>query len=308
LVASIGPASTLALPHEELGNNTAILQDIADQKHEFAEVLKIAKRTMIVLGMGALARKDSKSVLSAVHKIAANSPNMVNAALNWNGLNILHTAASRVAAQDLGFVWGGIRSAFVTPKVVYLMGADDQDVVNSIPQDAFVIYQGHHGDAGAARADVILPGASYTEKSGTYVNLEGRVQQTNKIQNLLHQAREDWQIVRALSEVLNVPLPYSQLSEVRARLADVSPTFAGSELEKPCMTQSFQQPAEPLKPSPFDPYYDNFYFTNVVSRSSKIMANASRELPNSRNSYKINQELIASRDDTEETGYKQQHA
>jgi len=305
LVACVGPSTTLALPHDELGNDTAILQDIADGKHEFAEVLKKAKKPMIIIGMGALARQDRTGVLAAVQKIAVNSPNLVSG--DWNGLNVLHTAASRVAAQDLGFVQG-LRSP-AAPKIVYLLGADGPDALNAIPEGAYVIYHGHHGDAGAARANVILPGAAYTEKSGTYVNLEGRVQRTKAITSLLNHSREDWQIIRALSEVLGVPLPYSQLAEVRARLVDVSPTFATPQncVETPSFSQSIPIQAEPLKSSPFEPYYDNFYFTNVISRSSKIMANASRELPNSKNSYHVqSQQTMIDAD--EQTHSKKQYA
>jgi len=306
LVASVGPASTLALPHEELGNDTAILQAIAEEKHEFAETLKSAKKPMVIVGMGALASKDASSVLTAVERLTKNCPNLKTP--TWNGVNILHTAASRIAAQDLGFVQGQKTPSQV--KVVYLLGADNEHAQSSIPEDAYVIYQGHHGDAGAARADVILPGAAYTEKSGTYVNLEGRAQRTRGVAPTINHAREDWQILRALSEVLDVTLPYSTLEDVRARLVDVSPTFAKiNVVETPVFQQSVVIAAEPLGSSPFRPYYDNFFFTNAISRSSKTMADASRQLPSSRNSYvSDSQSLVSVSSDSDDNHAAKQFA
>lgn len=144
----------------------------------------------------------------------------------WNGFNVIHDTASRVAALDMGFAPSAAsRASKTAPKVVYLLGADDWDETE-VPAGAFVIYQGHHGDRGAARADVILPGAAYTEKSGLYVNFEGRVQQTRAAVPVLGEAREDWAIVRALSEVLGKRLSYDDLAGVRARLADLAPHFA----------------------------------------------------------------------------------
>lgn len=142
-----------------------------------------------------------------------------------NGYNVLHDAGGRVAALDLGFVPSPSAASAPPPKVVYLLGADDFGAAD-VPADAFVIYQGSHGDAGAARADLILPGAAYTEKPATYVNTEGRPQMAHPAVTPVGSAREDWKIVRALSEVAGATLPYDTLKGVRARLAQVSPTFA----------------------------------------------------------------------------------
>merc|ERR1712227_1093247 len=168
---------------------------------------------MVVLGMSGLRREDAPAVKAAVAKLVKNVPNLLTD--SWNGVNVLHTAAARVGALELGFVPSGETSS---PDFVYLMGADDY-VEGSVPDGAFVIYQGHHGDAGATRADVILPGAAYTEKHGTYVNTEGRVQRAKRAKTPIGDAREDWAIIRALSEVCGRPLAYDDLDGVRARMA-----------------------------------------------------------------------------------------
>lgn len=132
---------------------------------------------------------------------------------------MLHDTASTVAALDMGFVPfpGSTPSA---PKFVYNLSADDY-ADSDIPAGAFVLYQGHHGDKGAARADVVLPGAAYTEKLGTYVNFEGRMQQTRAAISAPGDARDDWKIVRAVSEMLGITLPYDTVEAVQQRLAEV---------------------------------------------------------------------------------------
>src|SRR6185312_14150864 len=140
----------------------------------------------------------------------------------WNGFNVLHTAASRVAALDLGFATGDMGSILDGASkgkinFVYLLGADEFDT--SKLGNAFVVYQGTHGDAGAHRADVILPGAAYTEKEGLYANFEGRVQRSKRAAFPPGEAKEDWTILRALSEVLGKKLPYDNLEALRAAMA-----------------------------------------------------------------------------------------
>src|SRR6202042_1521616 len=145
----------------------------------------------------------------------------------WNGFAILHTAAARVGGLDLGFVPGqaGLDAAAMSQAgaldVIFNLGADEIDFAPG----AFVIYQGSHGDRGAARADVILPGAAYTEKSGLYVNTEGRVQRSLLAVYPPGEAREDWKIVRAFSEMVGRTLPYDTLDALRARLEQVNPAF-----------------------------------------------------------------------------------
>jgi len=235
---------------------------------------------MIIIGMGALNREDSKGVLSAVNTIAKNH-NIVRA--DWNGINILHTAASLPAALDLGLIKKNHGQP--TPKLVYLLGADSENLAARIPSDAFVIYQGHHGDIGANLANVILPSPAYTEKSGTYVNVEGRVQRTAPATGLLKNAREDWAIIRGFSEVLGVPLPYDDIDAVRARMVAVAPHFAQvDKVENTSFTKQRDSKAS-LSDDSFQPFYNNFYLTNSVSRSSRIIAKCAATFKNSSNSY-----------------------
>ena len=148
---------------------------------------------------------------------------------DWHGFNVLHTAAARVGALDLGFLPGAGGKAMDAMlaggvDLLWLLGADEFDT-GAIPAGCFVVYQGHHGDRGAARADVILPGAAYTEKSGTYVNTEGRVQRGFAATHPPGEAREDWKILRAFSQTIGLPLPYDDLPALRARLEQVNPVF-----------------------------------------------------------------------------------
>jgi NADH dehydrogenase (ubiquinone) Fe-S protein 1 len=232
--------------------------------------------------MAPLVGAEAKSVLSSLESLRAAIPNLVTP--TWNGINVLQTATSNMAAHDIGFRQGVAPPA--TPKFVYLLGADEFDE-SRIPRDAFVVYQGHHGDAGANRANVILAGAAYTEKSGTYVNVEGRVQRSVASANLIAQARPDWAIIRALSEVAGIPLPYDTIDAVRQRLVDVAPHFGSlNRVEAPSFNSSYATGGSaPLPTTPFKPYWDNFFFTNPISRSSRIMARASTQLKTARNSY-----------------------
>jgi NADH-quinone oxidoreductase subunit G len=196
----------------------------------------------------------------------------------WNGFAVLHTAASRVGALDLGLVPGeggrdvaGILAGIASKEIeaIYLLAADEIDM--SKLGKAFVIYQGHHGDAGANRADVILPGAAYTEKPGTYVNTEGRVQQGQRAVFPPGDAREDWAILRALSERLGKALPYDTLEQVRARLIAVNKTFAALEQQAPGAWGEFGV-AGATNDAPLVSPMANFYMTDPISRASKTMA------------------------------------
>jgi NADH dehydrogenase (ubiquinone) Fe-S protein 1 len=157
--------------------------------------------------------------MDQINKLASKTK-LINSAEGWNGVNILHTEAMRAGALDLGVV--PKRSTDKKAKVVYILGSDNFRP-EEIPEDAFVIYQGHTGDEGAYYADLILPGASYIEKTATYVSTEGRVQSTRSASTPPGFAREDWHIIRALSEELGTPLPYDSLDEVRTRMAELAP-------------------------------------------------------------------------------------
>ncbi len=274
-VGLIGAPCDLTFETEYLGAGPDSLQEIADGKGGFAEVLSAAERPMIVLGMSALARPDGAAILDIGRRLAETFGMIGD---GWNGFNVLHRAAARVAGLDLGLVpaSGGRDTDGILAgagageiEVVYLLGVDEIDMTRL--KDAFVIYQGHHGDAGAHRADVILPGAAYSEKNGTYTNTEGRVQLGRLAASPPGDAREDWTILRALSGVLGKPLSYDNLSEVRQRLIEVNPVFAAIDRVAPAAWESFGQAGQ-VDATPFEAPMVNYYMTDPISRASETMA------------------------------------
>ncbi|MBL6932745.1 MAG: NADH-quinone oxidoreductase subunit G [Rhodospirillales bacterium] len=267
----IGEAVDLTFKHEHLGAGTDTLSEIADGKHSFAKILKKAKKPMLILGQGALKRSDGTAVLAMARQIAEDNGMISD---DWNGFNVLHTAAARVGGLDLGLVSGDVASILDgcgsgSIDVVYLLGADEIDM-NRLGK-AFVIYQGHHGDAGAHRADVVLPGAAYTEKNATYVNTEGRVQRGRLAVFPLGEAREDWTILRALSDVLGHKLPYDTLSEVRQRMVAINSVFDGDDEVTGGAWGEFGVKGK-LDSSAFVSPISNFHMTDPISRASETMA------------------------------------
>jgi len=200
-------------------------------------------------------------------------------------VNILHTNASTVGALDLGF--NANKPSLNESKFVYLLGVDDEEFLSKIPKDAFVVYQGHHGDAGAMRANLVLPSTAYVEKTGTYVNLEGRPQSTETAVGPLGQAREDWEIFRALSEILGITLPYENFGQVRERLYDVAPHLARLDrIETPSvLLPQSESGSTDIPKGSITPLIQNFFTTDPISRSSRTLAKCSATLPKSRNSY-----------------------
>lgn len=250
--------------YEDLGSNPVSVNGLLSGTVEFVEKLKAAKKPMIIVGQEALTREDSDAILKACRALAESVGALTE---GWNGLNILHTAASRVAALDLGFVprnggrnLRGMLSSGVD--VLWLLGADEFSV-NAISPEIFVIYQGHHGDAGAARADVILPGSAYTEKSGTWVNTEGRIQRSFQAVFPPGEAKEDWKIIRAASEVLGAKLPYDTIEALRERLQLGVSSAAGEVADEPG--------ADAIQAKPLLASSRSYYLTNPISRSSPTM-------------------------------------
>jgi len=279
-IASIGPKQDLTYPVELLGAGPETLNEIASGKHPFAQVLKDAKAPMLILGMGALARAEGAAILAAARAVA-DSCNLVRE--DWNGFNVLHTGAGRVAGLELGFVpqgsgalaggrdIGGILDGARKGEIdfVYLLGADEIDP--SHLGRAFVVYQGHHGDRGAHRADVILPGAAYTEKDGTYMNTEGRAQLAMLAIFPPGEAKEDWAILRALSEHLGKPLGYDTLDQLRAKLYQANRRFQRLNAVEPAAWEPFGT-AGAMESKPFEPPIANYYMTDPISRASATMA------------------------------------
>ena len=272
-VAYIGQPADLTYTAKHLGDSMDTLEAAGD-------MLRGAKRPMIIVGQGALRRPDGAAVLAAVWALAASvgalSP-------EWHGFNVLHTAAARVGALDLGFLPGPGGKALPAMlgggvDFLWLLAADEFDTA-AIGADTFVVYQGHHGDRGAARADVILPGAAYTEKGGTYVNTEGRVQRGYVAVQPPGEAREDWAILRAFSAVLGKPLPYDDIQGVRARLAAINPVFATvQELSRHGCGDQAGPSGDPaaVDAAPPQPAVPNYYQTNAINRASATMAECTR--------------------------------
>ena len=275
-IGLIGNETDLTYGVTTLGRSPDVLTGLHDGSAEFGKLLRDAKKPMIILGQGALARPDGQAVLAAAWRLAAEVGALT---ADWHGFNVLHTAAARVGALDLGFVPGPNGKDLAQMMgggvdLLWLLGADEFDT-SRIGPDTFVIYQGHHGDAGAHRADVILPGATYTEKHGTYVNTEGRVQRGFGAVYPPGEAREDWRILRAFSEQVGKKLPYDTLEAVRARLEEVNPVF-GHVGYLPRFGASDQagpagDPAA-LSDAPLAHAVQTYYQTDPISRASPTMA------------------------------------
>lgn len=246
----------------------------------FGKKLSAAKKPMIIVGSGVTDHADAKAFYETIGAfVDKNTATFLTE--EWNGYNVLQRAASRVGAFEVGFVTPSAEVAETTPKFVWLLGADEINEAD-IPKDAFVVYQGHHGDKGAQIADVVLPGAAYTEKNATYINTEGRVQMTRAATGLPGAARTDWKIIRAASEFLGAPLPYDDVAALRDRMFEISPALAAYDVVEPVALQSLskvqlvdqnkgaQATGEALKLP-----IENFYFTDAISRSSPTMARCS---------------------------------
>jgi NADH-quinone oxidoreductase subunit G len=269
-IGMIGEKLDLTYSYDYLGAGPDTLAKVAAGEG-FGEILAKAERPLILVGQGALAREDGAAILALAAKLGASKG-------DWTGLSVLHTAAARVGALDIGFVPGeaGLAAAAMAKAgaldVAFLVGADEIDV----EPGAFVVYIGSHGDRGAHRADVILPGAAYTEKSGTYVNTEGRVQMSDRAAFPPGEAREDWAIVRALSAVLGKPLPFDSLAQLRARIYAAFPWLARIDAiatSDPACLASL--PAETLGHGALVSPIADFFLTNPIARASRVMGECS---------------------------------
>ncbi|ASY62393.1 NADH-ubiquinone oxidoreductase chain G [Sinorhizobium sojae CCBAU 05684] len=276
-IAVIGEPGELRYEYDYLGAGTDTLADLLGGKAKFFTALKKAERPLIIVGQGALAGEGGAAVLANAAKLAVAVGAVGEA---WNGFAVLHTAASRVGGLDLGFVpgQGGMSAAEMVTgaEVLFLLGADEIDL--SARKGGFTVYIGSHGDNGAHAADVILPGAAYTEKSGIWVNTEGRVQMGNRAGFAPGDAREDWAIIRALSDVLGRKLPFDSLGGLRARLCAAHPHFAetdGIAVASSDEIAALAQKAGEMAKSAFASPVKDFYLTNPIARASAVMAECS---------------------------------
>jgi NADH-quinone oxidoreductase subunit G len=281
-IGLIGVPADLTYGYEHLGAGPETLSQLASGSHPFLDKAKDAERPLVIVGQGALARPDGAAVLSLAAKAALE---LGAVKPDWNGFSVLHTAAARVAGLDLGFVPGkggrdveaileGAQKGDID--LVYLLGADEIEVERL--GSAFVVYQGSHGDRGAHRADVILPGAAYTEKDALYVNTEGRPQMTARAVFPPGGAREDWKIIRALSGILGRPLPFNNVAELRAKLFAACPHLAMLDQIVPAdhgVIEALAEKGGKTSKDRFGEAVADFYLTNPIARASAIMASLS---------------------------------
>lgn len=268
-IGVVGETWDSTFEFEHLGTDHAALKKAL--AGPFGKKLQAAKNPMIIVGSGVTDHADAKAFYETVGTfVDKNAANFITP--EWNGYNVLQRAASRAGAFEVGFVTPSAEVAATKPKFVWLLGADEFDAAD-IPKDAFVVYQGHHGDRGAEIADIVLPGAAYTEKAGTYINTEGRVQMTRAATSLPGASRTDWKILRAASEFLGVPLTYDDVSQVRDRMAEISPALAAYDVVEPVSLQQLskvqlvdQNKGSKPTGAPLKKVIDNFYFTDVISR------------------------------------------
>ena len=274
-IGVIGPKADLTYTYDYVGAGPETLAAIA--RHSFADAMRKAERPMVIVGSGAFARGDGAAVAALAAKAAIDLGAVKD---GWNGYCVLHNAAARVGALDVGFVPGpgGLTArqmaAFGTLDLVFLLGVDELEIAPG----AYVIYIGTHGDRGASRADVVLPGAAYPEKSATYVNTEGRVQVATRASFPPGDAREDWAILRALSDVLKHRLPYDSLRALREimykahphllRVGQITPGDPAEIRKLAALTGNTDRTL-------FTSIVDDFYLTNPIARASAVMAECS---------------------------------
>ena len=268
-IGLIGEPFDSTFDMEHLGTDATALKKALSGP--FGKKLQSAKRPMIIVGSGVTEHADAKAIYEAVGAfVDKNASNFVTP--EWHGYNVLQRAASRAGAYEVGFTVPSPTVAETKAKFVWLLGADEI-TEQDIPQGAFVVYQGHHGDRGAQLADVVLPGAAYTEKHGTYVNTEGRVQVTRAATAIPGAARDDWKIVRAASEYLDAPLPYDDVAALRDRMEEISPALTRYDIVEPAALGSLskvqlvdQNKGSKASGAALGHVIENFFFTDAISR------------------------------------------
>lgn len=268
-VGLLGEPFESTFEYDHLGADvTALKRALAGS---FGGILQSAKRPMIILGSATVEHPDANAIFEIVGTFV-NKNHAKFLTPEWKGYNVLQRAASRVGAYEVGFTTPSLAVAQTVPKIVWLLGADEIHS-SDIPTEAFVIYQGHHGDRGAKFADIILPSAAYTEKSGTYVNTEGRVQMTRAAVSMVGAAREDWKILRAVSEYVGAPLPYDDVEALRDRMEEISPALRRYDLVEEAALPTLgkvqlvdQNKGSKASEEPFRKVIQDFYFTDAISR------------------------------------------
>ncbi|EDW82878.1 uncharacterized protein Dwil_GK10239 [Drosophila willistoni] len=273
-IASIGPKIDLSYQHENLGADASLIKDVCSGTHAFSKVLEGAKKPAIIIGADLLERPDGAAIHATILDYCQKLKKK-----DWNPFNVLQNNAAQVGALDVGYQAGVEAVIKAQPKVLFLLNADAGKLTREqLPKDCFIVYIGSHGDNGASIADAVLPGAAYTEKQAIYVNTEGRPQQTLTAVSPPGMAREDWKILRAISEVVSTPLPYDTLDELRSRLEDLGPHLTRlGELEPASLSEAGSQAtiSKSINGGPIDVKQKelrDYFMTDAVSRASPTMA------------------------------------
>ena len=265
-IYSIGDAGDLTYPYQNIGSNTLVVKEIVSGSHQVSNKIKRSKKPMIIIGNSVLHGKSGRYVFESLKKFLNNN-NFIRK--DWNALNVLTQQASRVGAIDLGFysISETENFSFFNKlenddfKLIYLLGADN---INFDKKNKFIVYQGSHGDKGAEMADIILPGAAYTEKNGLFVNLEGKLQKAYKASYPPGDAREDWVIFKDLANMMKKPLAYNNVNQLRDLISKQIQFKINNRLKKISVADFIEENISIKK--------IDYYYTNSIARSSKVMS------------------------------------
>jgi NADH dehydrogenase (ubiquinone) Fe-S protein 1 len=278
-VATIGTPSDLTFKVNHLGTSLSTFAKVAEGRHPFSKHLAQAEKPVVIIGGHLLESADNQVAMNLLSHINKGVPGLHSG--SWKGLNILPLGANQVGQMDIGIS----NTLATSPKVLYLFGADNYKVTSS--EDTFVIYQGHHGDINASKADVILPGSAFTEKGASYVNAEGRPQETHRVFLAPDLAREDWKIVRALSEVCTPSkVSYDTIEVLKEQLCQVAPSFHMSDEISLCSFTTFDSPVYSpavVSRKPLTTKVIDFYKTDTITRASRVMTTCSSTYKNTSN-------------------------
>ena len=281
-IGVIGPKVNQTYRYNHLSDSLNYLNKLSDGNTDFNKVLNKAKNPLIIIGTSAINTADGKKILETSAALAKK----IQKNKDINPLNILYQDISRVGALELNFYNKYFDNNYnlqlkkhidTNKPVVFLMGLDEVDL--SILKNAYVVYLGHHGDKSARVADVILPTPAYTEKTSTYMNIEGRVIQTNKCHNPLGEAKEEWKIFRVLSNLINHQLKFNNLSELRDEITKNFNQFTSINELKPNKNITFAK-VNKIDDIKIQYNINNFYMNDSISRSSETMALCTKDILN----------------------------
>jgi len=265
-VGVIGASSDLTYPVTHIGTDVDSLLDVCEGRHSFCSVLKQAKNPIIIVGTSLFERDDSIALENALNILSSN--------LN-TPISILHNEANQVSALELGINEINLE-ALNNSSIAFLLGADNVQITNP---NTFIVYIGHHSDNNAFNADIILPSTSFSEKVGTFYNLEGRPQSTKKALNSFGLSRDEWQIARALSEFIGKPLPYNSLKDLQDRLKTLLPSYSNlNNIENTNFSNFSSTSNEFVYETSFHTVIKDFYMTDSLSKSSQTMAKCSQNM------------------------------